>query len=181
MVDDARRRATRAGFSMSSDRGVGELLAVLSAAAPQGARILELGTGVGVGLAWIVQGLGTRGDASVLSVDTDEKLLAVTRAAGWPAWVEFLHADGAQIAEERGPFDLIFADAAGGKLEGLDATIGSLAPRGVLVVDDMDPALHANDGLLDPLQAVRETLMSHTGLVAAELPFSTHIILAVKA
>jgi demethylmenaquinone methyltransferase/2-methoxy-6-polyprenyl-1,4-benzoquinol methylase len=145
-VLQARSRASEAGFSMSSDRSVGELLAVLAAASPPGARILELGTGVGVGLAWIVHGLGARDDASVLSVDTGDALLADTRAATWPGWVEFLCADGAQVVQDHGPFELIFADAVGGKIHGLDATIASLAPRGVLVVDDMDPDLHITDG-----------------------------------
>ena len=165
---------------MSSDRGVGELLAVLAASSPRGARILELGTGTGVGLGWVVYGLGARNDATVLSVDTDEVLLAATRVAAWPAWVEFLCGDGAQVVRERGPFDLIFADAVGGKLDGLDVTIASLAPRGVLVVDDMDPAPHTSDGLVAPLREVRDTLMSHTELVATEIAYSSHVIVAVK-
>ena len=36
-------------------------------------------------------------------------------------------------------FDLVFADAPGGKWTGLDSTISALNPGGVLVVDDMDP------------------------------------------
>jgi demethylmenaquinone methyltransferase/2-methoxy-6-polyprenyl-1,4-benzoquinol methylase len=165
---------------MSSDRLVGELLAVLAAASPQGARILELGTGAGVGLAWLVHGLGARSDASVVSVDTDKALVAATQAATWPAWVEFRCADGAQLVHEEGLFDLIFADAVGGKIDGLDATIASLAPRGVLVVDDMDPRLHTTDGLRALLQVVRETLTSHSGLVATELDYSSGVIIAVK-
>jgi demethylmenaquinone methyltransferase/2-methoxy-6-polyprenyl-1,4-benzoquinol methylase len=165
---------------MSSAGPVGRLLGVLAAASPPGARILELGTGAGVGLAWIVHGLGVRSDASVLSVDVDDSLLAATRSGGWPAWVELRCADGTDVVREHGPFDLIFADAVGGKLDGLDATITSLAPRGVLLVDDMDPALHTTDGLGVPLRAVRDALMSHGDLVVAEIAYSTHMILAVK-
>jgi demethylmenaquinone methyltransferase/2-methoxy-6-polyprenyl-1,4-benzoquinol methylase len=165
---------------MSSDPPVGELLAVLAAAAPPGARILELGTGTGVSLGWIVHGLGRRDDATVLSVDTDETLLDSTRSAPWPSWVEFVCSDGSQVVHDGGPFDLIFADAPGGKIDSLEATITALAPRGVLLVDDMNPDLHATDGLMIPLQRVRDTLVSHHELVATEMPYSTHVILAVK-
>jgi predicted O-methyltransferase YrrM len=180
VVREARQRAVNQSFSMSSDLAVGELLATLAAAAPVGASILELGTGVGVGLSWILHGLGTRADASVLTVDADEALINSTRNAAWPDWVHFLVADGAAVVRERGPFDLIFADAVGGKIEGLDATVAALAPRGVLLVDDMDPSLHREDGLITPLETVRDRLMSHPSLITAELPFSTHMILAVK-
>ena len=81
---------------------------------------------------------------------------------------------------EFGRFDLVFADAAGGKLEGLDGTIDALAPGGVLVVDDMDPALHADDGLLEPLGAVREQILADPSLVAAELDFASGVIVATK-
>jgi len=145
-----------------------------------GARILELGTGTGVALGWIVHGLGHRDDATVLSVDSDSAVLESTREDAWPPWVELICADGIHIVEERGPFDLIFADAPAGKIDGLDATIRSLAPGATLVVDDMDPTLHESDGLLGALTAVRDTLVSDQRLIAVEIAFSTHVILAVK-
>ena len=92
------------------------------------------------GLAWIVYGLGERDDASVFTVDTNEELLATVATAGWPSYVEFVHDDGVNAVREFAPFDLVFADAAGGKLDGLDVTIDALTPGGVLIVDDMDLA-----------------------------------------
>jgi predicted O-methyltransferase YrrM len=159
---------------------VGALLASLAAAAPTGARIAELGTGAGVGLAWIVYGLGARDDASVFTVDTNEELLMTVAAAGWPLYVQFVHDDGAHAVEEFAPFHLVFADAAGGKIEGLDATIDALAPGGVLIVDDMDLARHADDGLLEQLGAVRDHLVADPSLVAAELDFASGVIVATK-
>ena len=75
---------------MSSEPGVGALLAALAARRPEEARIAELGTGAGVGLAWIVYGLGEHDDATVVTVDTNEELLATVATAGWPAYVEFV-------------------------------------------------------------------------------------------
>jgi demethylmenaquinone methyltransferase/2-methoxy-6-polyprenyl-1,4-benzoquinol methylase len=54
LVADAQRRAGEIDFSASSDEIVGGLLASLSMAVPFGGRILEIGTGAGVGCAWIV-------------------------------------------------------------------------------------------------------------------------------
>jgi predicted O-methyltransferase YrrM len=179
-VRAARGRAEELGFELSSEPGVGALLAALAAAAPQDARIAELGTGAGVGLAWIVDGLGARADASVFTVDTNEELLVTVAAAGWPGYVQFVHDDGAHAVREFAPFDLVFADAAGGKLEGLDGTIDALAPGGVLVVDDMDPARHADDGLLKQLGAVRDQILADPSLVAAELDFASGVIVATK-
>lgn len=165
---------------MSSQPGVGALLASLAAAAPATARIAELGTGAGVGLAWIVYGLGERDDASVYTVDTNEELLATVAAAGWPGYVQFVHDDGAHAVREFAPFDLVFADAAGGKLEGLECTIDALAPGGVLIVDDMDPALHTDDGFLEQLGTVRDQILGDPSLVAAELDFASGVIVATK-
>ena len=56
-VQTAAKAATKAGFPLSCDPGVGRLLGVLAAGVPPHGAILELGTGAGVGLAWIVAGL----------------------------------------------------------------------------------------------------------------------------
>jgi predicted O-methyltransferase YrrM len=173
-------RAEELGFELSSEPGVGALLASLAAAAPRDARIAELGTGAGVGLAWIVYGLGDRDDASVFTVDTNEELLATVAAAGWPDYVQFVHDDGAHAVREFAPFDLVFADAPGGKLEGLEGTIDALAPGGVLIVDDMDPARHTEDGLLAQLGQARDQILSDPSLVAAELDFASGVIVATK-
>ena len=117
---------------------------------------------------------------SVFTVDTNEELLATVATAGWPAYVEFVHDDGVNAVREFAPFDLVFADAAGGKLEGLDVTIDALTPGGVLIVDDMDPARHVDDGLSEPLGAVREQILGDPSLVAAELDFASGVIVATK-
>ena len=136
---------------------------------PAGGRVIELGTGSGVGLAWLVHGLGDRGDVTVTSVDSDADLLGAVRGEAWPPWVDLVEGDGATIVRERAPFDLIFADAPSGKVDGLEHTIAAIAPRGVLVVDDMDTAAHADDGLLDAITAVREQLSSDPRLLTVEL------------
>jgi predicted O-methyltransferase YrrM len=180
LVTRARKRADELGFAISSAPGVGRLLAVLAAAVPRNGHVIELGTGSGVGLAWLVHGIGDRDDVTVTSVDTDARLLDAVHDGDWPAYVELVEGDGATVVRERAPFDLVFADAPSGKVEGLEHTVAALAPGGVLVVDDMDPAVHTDDGLLDAITGVRRQLMGEPTLVAVDLAWSSGIILATR-
>ena len=179
-VRRCRERALAAGFGLSCEPGIGRLLATLAAAVPARGRILELGTGAGVGLAWLLDGLGPRADVAVLSVESDPAMSGLARAEDWPDFVTLVEGDGAAEVRRQGVFDLVFADAPGGKLEGLDDTVACLTPGGVLVVDDMDPALHLEDGYGEPLARVRDEIMGDPRLVAAELAFSTWAIVATR-
>jgi len=67
-------RAARAGFQLACEADVGRLPAALAAAVPSGGRVLEIGTGVGVGLAWLVHGLGARRDVEVVTVELDDEV-----------------------------------------------------------------------------------------------------------
>jgi len=139
LVAAAAGRARSAGFDLSCEPAVGGLLAVLAAHLPAGSRILELGTGAGVGTAWIVSGLLPRTDVTVTTVEQDPQTARLAGQGSWPAFTDLRHGDALDVLREGGGFDLIFADAPGGKHEGLDLTIAALNPRGLLVVDDMTP------------------------------------------
>lgn len=167
-------------FELSCERRVGALLAALAAAVPPNGRIAELGTGAGVGLAWITHGLGDRADVEVVSVELDDTLREAVAAHPWPAHVRLVGGDGAEQVAARAPFDLVFADAPGGKLDGLEHTIAALAPGGILVVDDMDPAGHDDDELVRVLARVRDDLVADPRLVASELDASSGVILATR-
>ena len=180
LVESVHARAEQHGFTLSCDPAVGAFLAALAAAVPQGGRILELGTGVGTGLAWLVHGLGTREDVSVVSVDIDPDIQAIARAAPWPDWVELALGDAAALLPTLGHFDLVFADAPGGKLERLDLSLAALQPRGLLVVDDMDLSLHEEDGLQDAIARVRVEMLAMPELRCAELDFGSGVILGVR-
>ena len=78
LVAEATARARREGFSLSCDPAAGRrLLAVLAACLPAGARVLELGTGTGVGTAWIASALLPRADVTVITVEKDPAAAAV--------------------------------------------------------------------------------------------------------
>jgi demethylmenaquinone methyltransferase/2-methoxy-6-polyprenyl-1,4-benzoquinol methylase len=174
-------RANARGFTLSSEPEVGAFLAVLAAAVPPEGRILEIGTGAGVGLAWLVHGLGDRRDVGLVTVDVDATTQDVVRQVDWPSPIRFEIGDGAEVVSRLGQFHLIFADAPGGKIFKLRRTIQALEPRGVLVVDDMNLDRHDDPQLRDALAVVRGRLLSNDELVCAELDFSSGVILAVKA
>jgi demethylmenaquinone methyltransferase/2-methoxy-6-polyprenyl-1,4-benzoquinol methylase len=173
LISAAHDRAEAAGFTISSEPPVGALLAVLSAAVPPGGRILEIGTGAGVGLAWLVEGLRGRTDVEVHSVERDPRLGRLAAAAEWPENVTLHDGDVLELFDTLGAFDLIFADAEGGKWHRLDRTIAALAPGGHLLVDDM-----ADDN--ERTARVRETLLAHLDLATVELSCGSGLILATR-
>ncbi|MEU4422718.1 class I SAM-dependent methyltransferase [Actinoplanes sp. NPDC024001] len=180
-VTEAIARAEAVAFAYSSEPEAGRLLAALSAAVPAGGRILELGTGTGVGTAWIRHGLGERTDVEVVTVEFDPATAAVAAEAGWPAWVTLHIGDAEELLPGLGTFDLIFADAPAGKWTGLDLTIAALAPRGVLLVDDMDLGRYTEPEQVASVETVRRTLLTDSRLVAAELPTGSGFIIACRS
>ncbi len=179
-VERAGERAEADGFAYSCEELVGRLLATLSAAVPEGGRILELGTGVGVGLAWIVHGLGRRSDVAVHSVEMDERTAALAAGEDWPQWVTLHVGDAEELLPRLGRFDLLFADAPGGKWSGLDLTIAALRPGGVLLVDDMDPERYGEPEHVATVAGIRRALTEHPELVTVELATGSGIVIATR-
>jgi predicted O-methyltransferase YrrM len=167
-------------FEQSSEPEVGQLLAVLAATTPPRSRILEIGTGAGIGLAWIVHGLGPRNDAEVISLELDAERAALVQTEVWPDWVSIIVGDGAKLIETMGTFDLIFADTPGGKIYNLRSTIAALRPGGVLLLDDMEIPSHEHLERRARLASVRDQLFGAPDLVCAELAISSGVILAAR-
>ena len=181
LVAAATARARQAGFPMSSDPTVGQLLAVLAAHLPEDAQVLELGTGTGVGTAWMVSGLLPRTDVTVTSVEKDPANAALAAAGDWPSFVRLRCGDALEVLAEGGAFDLIFADAPGGKWDGLDRTIAALRPHGLLIVDDMTPLPNWTDTHAAAQDKVRQTLMSAPELTSMELTVGSGVILSARS
>jgi predicted O-methyltransferase YrrM len=181
LVAAATARARQAGFPMSSDPTVGQLLAVLAAHLPEDAQVLELGTGTGVGTAWMVSGLLPRTDVTVTSVEKDPANAALAAADDWPSFVRLRCGDALEALAEGGAFDLIFADAPGGKWDGLDRTIAALRPHGLLIVDDMTPLPNWTDTHAAAQDKVRQTLMSAAELTSVELAVGSGVILSARS
>lgn len=165
---------------MSCEPEVGRLLAVLAAHLPTGAQVLELGTGTGVGTAWLSVGLLPRFDVTVITVEKDPVIAARAAAVEWPKFVDLRQGDALELMEESGQFDLIFADAPAGKWHGLERTIGALGPHGLLIVDDMTPRPDWSPEQRRIQEGVRRALLSHPLLRAVELDYGSGVVLGVR-
>ena len=176
----AERKAAEHGFEHSCERGVGDVIAVLAAATPPNGRILELGTGLGVGLAWILSGLGARTDVEVVSIERDAERVLSVAEIDLPAHASIVAGDIEALLPTLGQFDLIFADAEAGKWTGLDLTIAALVPRALLLVDDMEISRYDSSHDRSSVEVVREALMTDPRLVAVELNVGSGMILASR-
>jgi predicted O-methyltransferase YrrM len=181
IVAAASARARQVGFPMSCDPAVGRLLRVLAAHLPEGAQVLELGTGTGVGTAWIVSGLLPRTDVTVVSVEKAPETAKVAASGNWPPFVDLRCADALEVLAEGGTFDLIFADAPGGKWDGLDRSVAALRAHGILIVDDMTPEPAWTDDHRASQDKVRQALLSAPELTSAELAIGSGVILSVRS
>jgi demethylmenaquinone methyltransferase/2-methoxy-6-polyprenyl-1,4-benzoquinol methylase len=180
LVRQAVARARESGFPYACEPEVGRLLATLAAHLRPGARVLELGTGTGVGTAWMTSALLPRADVTVVSVEKDPQTAALAARGDWPGFVELRCADALAVLDDAGEFDLIFADAQGGKWQGLDRTIAALAPHGLLVVDDMTPMPAWDAEQHARQQEVRQALLTSPLLTSVELAHGSGVILSSR-
>lgn len=168
------------GFTMPSDIFVGSLLKTLISTKPAG-NFLELGTGVGLSLSWMVNGMDTA--STITSIDNDGELVAM--AADYFKYdkrVRLLCAEGAEWLRNYSgePFDLIFADAWPGKYDVLDTTLNLLKTGGIYVIDDMKRQPNWPEGHEENVNLLIDYLEQRKDLNLTKLDWSTGIIMAVK-
>jgi predicted O-methyltransferase YrrM len=167
-------------FVFASDLRLGLLLRTLAATKP-GGRLLELGTGTGVGTAWLLDGMDAA--ARLTTIDRDAKVQAVAREAlGHDPRIEFITGDGGawlRDAPERS-VDLVFADGGPGKLSDFDLAIGLLKPGGLFVGDDLLPQLLQEDGRAARVGAYRRMLGERSDLNVVEIEWSSGLVLVTR-
>ena len=142
--------------------------------------MLEIGTGVGIGLAWIVYGLGPRDDVEVVSVELDPDLAVCARAIGWPDWVSIVTGNGAELLESAGSFDLIFPDSTGVKTQDVRPFIAALRPGGILLLDDMEVLKGHGPERRTRLARVHRQFLEDPNIVCADLQLSSGVLLATR-
>jgi predicted O-methyltransferase YrrM len=180
-LERLRAAARDAGFVMSSEDRTGSLLAALAAGRP-GGRFLELGTGVGAGTAWLLDGMDA--DAELVTVELDDTLQAVARGEfGADPRVTFVTGDGGQWLEQYDgePFDLVFADTWPGKFTHLDEALGLLAGGGCYLIDDLFPQPGWPDGHQQAVDRLLADLDDRPGLRTVRLGWASGLLLAVRS
>jgi predicted O-methyltransferase YrrM len=168
------------GFAMSSESRTGALLRVLAASKP-GGRLLEIGTGTGVGTAWLLAGMDAA--ATLDSVDTDEHVLAIAkRHLGGDPRVAFHLGDAAEFlaAMPTGQFDFIYADAWAGKFTHLELALSRLRPGGIYFVDDLLPQSNWPDGHAAKVPVLIRELESRRNFAAVKLSWASGLMILVR-
>lgn len=168
------------GFSAASEKRTGALLRVLAGSKPAG-RLLELGTGTGVGTAWLLSGMDAA--ARLDTVDNDEAVVAVARRqlahdprvrfhiANGEAWLK------GYVGE---PFDLIFADAWPGKFHALSAALRLLAPGGLYIIDDLIPQPNWPEGHGAKIEPLLAEIEQTPGLACVRMAWASGLALVSR-
>jgi predicted O-methyltransferase YrrM len=168
------------GFTMASEIKTGALLAALAASKP-GGRLLELGTGTGVGTAWLLSGMDAT--ARLDTVDSDPAAVAVARRhLGDDPRVTFHITDGALFLEESADdrYDLIYADAWPGKFSHLDEALARLRVGGVYLIDDLLPQPNWPDGHAPKVPVLIDDLGRRPDFATVKLSWASGLMIVVR-
>jgi len=174
------KKSNERRFSMPSDIHIGALLKTLVASKPKG-NFLELGTGMGLSLSWMVDGMCANG--TLTTIDNDEELIQIAKSYFEDDQrLNIICVDGSQwIKEYDGPtFDLIFADAWPGKYSELDQLLNLVSVGGFYVIDDMNPQENWPEGHDKNVDQLVSYLDNRIDFNVTKMNWSTGIIIAVK-
>lgn len=148
LVTRAQAVARQSGFPLTREEagpdrpsaclpGVGRFLAVLAAGCA-GGRIGELGTGAGIGAAWIASAMPA--DCVLVTVEIDAVLASAARELlAADSRAEVITGDALGVIPGRGPFDLLFADSGVRAPADFAALVSLLRIGGRIVMDDVTP------------------------------------------
>jgi predicted O-methyltransferase YrrM len=168
------------GYSMTSDHYVGSLLKTLVTSKPK-SRFLELGTGTGLSLSWMIDGMDA--DSRLITIDHDPKLTKLAQGYfGEDKRVEILCMDGAKwINNYRGEgFDLVFADAWPGKYSDIEKLLDLINVGGFYIVDDMSIQPNWPKGHDENVKHLVDYLEKREDFHMTKLNWSTGIILMTR-
>lgn len=168
------------GFTMPSDRLAGSLLRSLIASRPRGS-FLELGTGIGLSLCWMVDGMDA--NSSLITIDNDPDLSSI--AVGFfreDTRVEIVCEDGSEWIQNHlsDKFDLIFADAWPGKYSDLEEVLSMVKVGGFYMIDDMAPQPNWPEGHDEKVKQLIAYLEERKDLAITKMNWSTGVIIATK-
>jgi predicted O-methyltransferase YrrM len=175
------RDTAASGFDMASEPKTGALLATLAATKPAG-RLLELGTGTGLGTAWLLSGMDAA--ARLDTVDTDAGVVAIARRhLASDVRVTFHVMDGAEFLAQAAPdtYDLIYADALPGKFTHLDQALSLLRPGGIYFVDDLLPQANWPPGHAAKVPLLIEALERRPEFMSVKLAWASGLMVLVRS
>jgi predicted O-methyltransferase YrrM len=187
LVLQAVELARQHGFERSCIPEVGRLLGVLAGHVTHGV-VGEIGTGTGIGAAWMVANMATT--AHFVTVESDAERAAISRKLlrNQPN-ARVIHGDWRAILAY-GPFDLLFVDAEPAKTPikhsaadaeaATELILHALSPRGIVVLDDLSPEEHRPEEWRGRPDPVREFWLNDPRLNATEV-LTTPMTVAILA
>ena len=143
--------------------------------------MLELGTGTGLGTLWLLSGMDET--ATLVSVETDERLQSVAREfLGHDNRLSLVIEDGATFIRRQTEhsFDLVFADAIPGKFELTFEALQLVKPGGFYVIDDLLPQPNWPEGHGKSVDELMYRLCAHPGFFAVPIAWSTGVEVLVR-
>ena len=174
------KKCDEIGFTMPSDIFIGTLLKTLISSKPNG-HFLELGTGIGLSLSWMIEGLDIGSD--IISIDNDPKLIEIAQSHFRnDERVNIICTDGSEWIKnyEGEPFDLVFADAWPGKYSEIDEILELIKVGGFYVIDDMNPQPNWPEGHAEKVSKLIDYLENREDFVITKMNWSTGVIIAIK-
>ncbi len=148
-----------------------------------GGQLLELGTGCGIGTAWMASGLQVEEGAQLFTIDSDVTLTSAVASlfGDWPT-INVMTGDW-RDALARAPFHMIFVDVADAKSSGISDVVDALADYGPVLIDDLTPKERwpsDQHGKPDP---IREEWLNHPLLDCDEIRVADDhaVILGMKS
>ncbi|WP_396589751.1 O-methyltransferase [Allomuricauda sp. R78024] len=168
------------GFTMPSDMYIGTFLKTLVSSKPNG-NFLELGTGMSLSLAWMLEGMDM--SSKLISIDNDEELIQIAKDFfADDHRLQLVCADGdVWLFQYNGEkFDLIFADAWPGKYSCLDEVLKLIKVGGFYVIDDMRKQANWPVGHEHNASSLIKVLETKEDFTITKMDWSTGVIVAVK-
>lgn len=168
------------GFAMASEPKTGSLLRALAASKPKG-NFLELGTGTGIGTAWLLAGMDR--ESRLVTVDVDARVVQIAqRHLGHDARVTFELMDAAELLQRSTPgeFDFIYADALPGKFTHLDRALALLGSGGIYFIDDLLPQPSWPEGHAPKVPALIADLARRPGFVSTRFAWASGLMMLVR-
>ena len=179
-LDAIHDETQRLGFTMASEPKTGSLLRTLAASKP-GGRFLELGTGTGLGTAWLLAGMDA--NARLESVDNDPAVVDIARRhLGGDPRVTFHVGDGAAFIGQlpAASFDFVYADTWPGKFTHLNEALALVRVGGIYLIDDLLPQASWPDGHAPKVPALIIELERRREFVATKLAWASGLMMLVR-
>lgn len=180
VLPEIHKKSEGIGFTMPSDVYIGTFLKTLIASKPKG-RFLELGTGIGLSLSWMIEGMDA--ESYLITVDNDPELINIAHTFfGHDKRLKIICQDGSEWIEayDDENFDLIFADAWPGKYSDIDKILDLVKVGGFYVIDDMSAQPNWPDGHQDNVDKLIVYLENRDDFTLTKMNWSTGLIIAVK-